>query len=550
MKRLFTITILLVGVFVSAAFAEERTNEQLINAARKVLYSNGGQRKASASGELAILRRNEQVSIVGYKDGRCAFIANDDSFEPVLGYTDDILPEILPPALEWWINAMDASLSERLAKGKKPNKTKPSAQYKAAVDMLISTQWGQSEPYNNLCPQYVVNNITRRYVTGCVATSMAQVMNYHEYPVKGIGSRSFYLYDDNGGRTRVYANFGNTTYDWNNMLDTYRGSNSYSYEEANAVATLMYHCGVSVEMGYAEDGSGALSKDASEALKKYFGYNASTRYYYRDIYHVDEWMDIIYGELNDGCPIIYGGARQDGGHSFVLDGYNESGLIHINWGWDGAGNGYFDISKADGYNQYQDLIRVRRADDDRINYSFASTWGLLENLTANISIKRLSLTTGAFVNFNEDTFNGYIGVMAMDTTSIQKTLLTTYQEKLTEVYHGYGYSRFPINCSIDGLADGTYRIFLVTKDDNDTDWQPVRSKEGICSNYLLTITNGSGTLKEDDSSWIYNTTTAIKEIEVKMPGKTSDKTFNLSGMEVGENHRGIIIRNGRKILNR
>lgn len=529
MKK-FIIAISLILSFTGVAFAEERSEQEILNAAKQVLNSNAMQRKTSINNEISILRKDEQLSIVGYRDGRWAFIANDNQFDAVLGYTDEAVVSEIPPALEWWIKAMDASLNMRLSEGKRQTKIMKAGKYSDAIEPLVTTKWNQDAPYNNLCPEYTVNYIKHKYVTGCVATSMAQVMNYHEHPVKGTGSNSYYLYDDKGTRTRVYANFGNTTYDWANMLDVYR-TNSYTAEEAKAVATLMYHCGVSVKMQYAQDGSGALSQDACTALAKNFGYHQNIKVYYRDIYHVDEWMDIVYRELNDKCPIIYGGARNDGGHSFVLDGYDATGKVHVNWGWGGQGDGYFDIAKLDGYSQMQDMVIVRKPDDTRYTDRFASTWGLVEPLTASIAITNVTMSASGIFNFNHHNFNGYIGVMIMDLASNKTQLLTKYDEKIVDFPFGYGYSKFNLKFNIGGLADGTYRIYFGTLDDNDTEWQPVRSKEGVCNSYILSMNSGQGSLKSDDSSkWIYDIITGIDEITIPQDGNSNGtRVFDITG---------------------
>lgn len=294
--------------FAGIAIAEERSEQEIINAAKQVLIPSGLHNRISINGDISILRKDEQLSVVGYEDGRLVFIANDDLFDAVLGYTDEPVTGELPPAMKWWMKAMNESLATYLINGKALKDSRPAPVYSEAIEPMITTKWDQGTPYNNLCPEYKENNIKKRYVTGCVATAMSQVMNYHQWPIKGKSSHSYYLYDENGTRTRLYANFGNTTYDWANMLDVYNKNATYTTEQAKAVSTLMYHCGVAVDMSYAKDGSGAYTKDASIALKKYFDYHQDIRTYYRDVIHVDEWMDMVYRELNDKCPILYGGS--------------------------------------------------------------------------------------------------------------------------------------------------------------------------------------------------------------------------------------------------
>ena len=179
MKRLFIAVFLTLGI-TTLSFAEKRSDLELINAAMQVLNSKGEQRRTSVNSEICILERAEQLTIVGYKDGRYAFIANDDSFEPVLGYTDEPVTGELPPAMKWWMKAMNESLATYLINGKALTDLRPAPVYSEAIEPMITTKWDQGTPYNNLCPEYKENNIKKRYVTGCVATAMSQVMNYHQ----------------------------------------------------------------------------------------------------------------------------------------------------------------------------------------------------------------------------------------------------------------------------------------------------------------------------------------------------------------------------------
>ena len=239
----------------------------------------------------------------------------------------------------------------------------------AVVGPLIQTTWDQDSPYWNLCPG---TGCSKAY-TGCVATAMAQVMNYWQWPKKGTGSHSYQPMDPNdpSSKSKRYstqsANFGNTTYDWANMKNSY--SSSYTDAEATAVATLMFHCGVATEMMYGNDndgGSGTYTVNygdwtdnscAQNALANFFGYKKSELTgYVRDGYsyggktYYQKWSDadwtaMVKAELDKNHPIMYGGASSAGGHSFICDGYNDQNYFHFNWGWSGENDGYFLLSK-------------------------------------------------------------------------------------------------------------------------------------------------------------------------------------------------------------
>ena len=187
-------------------------------------------------------------------------------------------------------------------------------------------KWNQDSPYNNLCP--IINiSTSKRAVTGCVATGMAQVMKYYQWPVTGTGSNS---YTTSTKHIPLSLNFSQTTFDWANMTETYNGSSSAA--QKNAVATLMYNCGVSVNMDYAES-SGAASTASAKALVNKFGYNPNIQHIDRRYYTRDEWKSIIKDELSAARPVLYGGDDGTSGHFFVCDGYDNNDFFHFNWGW-------------------------------------------------------------------------------------------------------------------------------------------------------------------------------------------------------------------------
>ncbi len=192
--------------------------------------------------------------------------------------------------------------------------------YTTAVEPLLKNiTWNQTKPYNNSCPS--------DYPTGCVATAMGQVMYYYRYPEHGIGSKT---YQWNG--QQLTANFGTTTYQWSNMQDKLT-VNSPSAAQS-AVATLLYHVGVSVNMNYgpaSEGGSGASPSYIAPALVRYFGYDKGCNLRSREYFTKTEWEATVRNELDNGRPILYGGYTVSAsGHSFVCDGYNQQGYYHIN----------------------------------------------------------------------------------------------------------------------------------------------------------------------------------------------------------------------------
>ena len=223
--------------------------------------------------------------------------------------------------------------------------------------LLGDIAWNQETPYNKLCPKYKGSKLS---ATGCVATAMAQVMMYYQYPKELKATIPAYTTTTN--KLKVKAISKGEKYDWDNMLPTYT-EGEYNTTQANAVAKLMFHCGAAVQMDYG-DSSGAWV--LPEDMSTYFGYDADLlQEVYRSFYTLAEWKEILDRELEAKRPILYGGVRSyERGHQFVCDGSDGEGLYHINWGWSGDSDGYFDITlldpdvsgtgagtSADGYNR-------------------------------------------------------------------------------------------------------------------------------------------------------------------------------------------------------
>lgn len=197
---------------------------------------------------------------------------------------------------------------------------------------LITAKWHQGCLYNCLCPTIETLPCGHAQV-GCVAVAMGQIMHYWKYPAIGWGSHSY----SNDG-SLLSADFGNTTYNWELMPDSLT-SNS-SEEEVEAVATLLFHCGVSVEMSYYDNGSGASSSEVPDAMKRYFSYS---KHLHREKKGNNaEWLALLKDCLDQQRPVFYSG-RGNGSHAFVCDGYDVNNLLHFNWGWGGSCDGYFAL---------------------------------------------------------------------------------------------------------------------------------------------------------------------------------------------------------------
>ena len=288
-------------------------------------------------------------------------VSADDFYRPIVGYSDNqnFDAENINPELGYMLNELIAGRSGRNTGVAVPE---VAAEWQSVMNSgalmsrnggreqfnLVQTQWDQGSPYNYYCPQAAGGPGGRVYA-GCVATAMSQMMKYWNHPLQGTGSHTNY----NSGFGPLSANFGETTYEWDKMPLKLR--NNSPQEEIEAVALLMYHCGIAVDMHYAIDGSGAYSQDVPSRIIQYFSYSNQATFRSRDSYTYANWAQMLKESFDMGWPVYYSGQGPEGGHAFVCDGYDDSGLFHYNWGWSGSGDGYFDFDQIE-YNSSDGAI--------------------------------------------------------------------------------------------------------------------------------------------------------------------------------------------------
>ena len=369
------------------------------------------------------------------EDKGFTIVSGDDRMPEVVGYSAQGTydPDHLPAnyvgfmkAYQETVEALlkgDAQVSGGLAEVRQWRAERAGSA--AVAPLLDGIKWDQREPYNNMCPLYEGTN---RSVTGCVATAMAQVMMYYQYPkelkttIKAYNTQTYGI--------QIPEISSGATYDWDNMLPDYSKSD-YNSAQADAVAKLMYHCGAAVKMDYGPS-SGANVTPA--ILATYFGYDADLMQdLTRTVFTLQQWMTLIDNELKAKRPILYSGQASDEGHEFVCDGSDGKGLYHINWGWGGYQDGYFDLtilqpqkggagsgSAVDGYNRNCSMIIGIAPDNGKVDEPLASypqimsinqnaqcgiTW--TKTTRANVSDNFLAEATTCFANQSTSDFIGY-----------------------------------------------------------------------------------------------------------------------------------------------
>jgi len=432
-------------------------------------------------------------------------VSGDDATKSILGYSDEgsFSAENMPVNVKNWLNFYQSEIKFAMENKwiQTPSESATASSLKSAstvAPLLGTIEWNQGEPYSILCPFDAAAN--EHALTGCVATAMAQIMKFHRWPVTGTGSHSY--------TSTVYGNlsedFSKTSYNWDNMLDNYSAS-SKSLQDT-AVAKLMYHMGVAAEMNYniaAKGGSGAFDNVAALALINFFGYDKDIQSYPRAFYTNTDWKNLIKNELNVSRPVFYSGTSKNGGHAFVCDGYDSNDLFHINWGWGGFCNGYFELSALDpfsegtggavgGFYENQAFIAGIQKDDNS-NNSVYQIGIYSKGLTStqysfsNISTHNFDVNLG-FANLGIQSFSGSMGLGLYKNGTFIKVLKTL--DFQIPSYQGSSNYNF-IGLSLKSIAAGTdYQIQSIYKPTGSTTWYPFKGTTSL-NNYLNVVISGT-----------------------------------------------------------
>lgn len=281
----------------------------------------------------------------------------DERVDAILGYSYDtpFLAENLPDATKDILKNYQRQISYARANNiNTKTKAFTRAVDRKPVPYMVTAQWGQYAPYNEFCPTAA----GRKMDTGCVATAMAQIMYYHKHPQKGTGSHSYVW-----NKQTLSADFGKTNYHIDKLKDFYNGD-ATSESDRKLIGTLLYHCGVSVNMNYLRGGGGDADIDGYP-FSAYFGYSDSYYWINPEDYNDEEsLMAKIYDELSHGRPLLAGGVNSHYGHAYVCDGYDTGDYLHYNLGWEGNSDGYYkgvivEVEGDEPYNTTQYLAGLR-----------------------------------------------------------------------------------------------------------------------------------------------------------------------------------------------
>lgn len=427
-------------------------------------------------------------------------VAGDDILGNIIGYSNEgsFSMEGAPSNLKAWLNTYAQYAKEAT---KHAAKSIQQAGIPVVAPLLGNIKWGQGSPYNAKCPTYTSQGSTTNYYVGCVATAMAQIMQYYKYPSTGTGSHS---YTSNIGT--LSADFGNTTYHWDDMLDSYSGASTQT--QRDAVATLCAHLGISVNMTYEPSGSGAYSQMVSGALKNYFGYDKGISYISRDYYTSSEWMAFIKNELDAKRPVFYSASNDDGlgGHAFVCDGYDSNDFVHINWGWEGKSNGYFMVnylnpddlgigSGSGGYNTGQEIIIGIQPSGKTNAIKFTpAIYGYTRFSASAYGGACLAMTY--LENQDTDDFTGnFAAVLSQDGKVVkvlcsQSVTVKGVDPTRSNLFDFVQLTMRDIPTTAD-VSDGNYQLRFAYRTSDADDWILLRHSKGLPSYADVTASNGT-----------------------------------------------------------
>ena len=535
----------------NTSLAGERTEREMLSIAETQLAKGGKTRSAQNIEKLADER---MYAVYGNNEQGFVIISRDDSFTPVLAYSDTKFDQTnLPDGMQWWLGAITARMESEAPRA-----------YTRALDYtptpaLCATQWGQGDPYNFLAPLFNGSHAP----SGCVATAMSQIMKYFEYPAQGKGKG---YYTINGSSSRVNENIEGI-YEWDKMQNKYDVS-SLTDELRMPVARLLKDAALATNMNYGADGSGAFSVIASRGFAYNFSYDSLALHcYYREYFSNEMWMNTIYSELSSGRPVLYTGASASGGHAFIVDGFDADGKVHVNWGWNGSCDGYYDIadltpvddkgkSTMGSYNDEQSMVygfKCKETPDEGETY--ASLWctsgGASDSYTLGVEGKLLKVQSPVIFNFHFLWFWGKLGAnfVNMDGDSSKDVFIKIGQD-LNNIPTFRGTDNINSSVFMTKVKPGKYKVYLASWAINEEKCQPIRCQGGA-PYYEVTITS-DGETSISEQKWFddYNSETGI--ISAKADNKTTNAIYDLQGRPRGTDPsalpKGIYIINGKKVV--
>ena len=482
--------------------------------------------RQSAGVELRTLSGDKARYYYIYNRGSNAgfvIIAGDDELTPYIGYatTGQVLEQDMPEQLRAFLKACQERIDELTSSVGLRSSLRPTprtATEPAQIAPLLGNiQWNQSAPWNNQTP---TDNQGEHMPVGCVATAYTQVMRYHQWPTQGEGTFS---YTEERSNRQHSVDYGATTYDWAHMPEQYNDPSSATSEETQALSTLAYHAGVAVEMMYASSGSGSYTPLVARALADHFRYDKRVSFKSRSNYTQSSWEQMLRAELIAARPVVYSGTGSGGGHAFVCDGYDMEGLFHINWGWGGMSDGYFNLNylvpsdlgigggAGGGFSLGQGAVVGIKPDktgsSQRQESSLVTTWRFGMTFTEGTLDASAEYTVGLTTDATPYDGSVTYGVTKVGTTDTLYLDQYARNARIDGLYQGFSIDPEELQLS-NHIGVGTWDIFLAYRHTDamgQTAWRPCgqheRAKEQYRHTYTITQeSDGSYVVTEEASS--------------------------------------------------
>ncbi len=610
MKKYFSLAILL---FVGMVYAEaSHVNEQEARQKAEAFFMTGVGTRSMADRlirvYLPLMTKSPSWSVTdapiyvyNKEGGGYVIISGDDRTSSVLGYSEKgrIDGNRLPVNLKSWLQGYVRKI-ERLEKVTIQSNETRAGSSKTEIRPKLKTAWGQDYPYNLHTPElHVVWNDMERTVnaaTGCVATAMAQVMNYYRYPNATLETlESYEGTSDIPVMTEDYAVPdtvkdvewvteeipAGSVIDWDNIVDNYdlmdvdgNVFSIYKNTEAQieAVSRLIQYCGAATDMQY---GLESLTWDGPllTGLIEVMGYEDVYALYAKE-FNAQGWIDAVYQELATAGPVQFGGSCPTmGGHQFVIDGYqsrNGKDYFYVNWGWDGEDNGYMlldvlepgwiinDSGKSEGFTEEQciicgmgpngkgvtkcpfegvflDLFEMGKDGKTYTRRSQADSFDVNDYSISWVNIHKPIVTAVPAIVALDDDNQIVTGTVFADVETGMDMEFFQYWGVDSEQYH----KPFPFG---DGLGDGTYTVAAVTFEPGTEDWVLMENSENF--SVKVTVSGNKATFINSDIQ------TSVTPVVFKPSIDTGTSWYSLSGVQhdAKPTGKGIYIHNGQKIL--
>lgn len=475
MKRIFLTVLSLLCVAV-LSFADTVSLSRATAAAREFLAANGtrstqvGLTMVWDGTDTATRTSGEPAFYVFNCDGGgFVVISAEDAARPVLAFseTGSFTTESMPDNIRAWFEGYGRQVEYlRSAKVQAPseaaelwNGISRSGLCSASTVNLNTPTWSQEAPFNNLCP--MVDN--QQSYTGCVCTSICEVMHHHRWPAKGQGTLPSYTYKTDKGRSRTQAGHTLTaTYDWDKMPSKF--SVKYTSEQATQVARLMFDVAVMIQSqfngmdGKYTFGTAAYDRDVIPAMVSYMDYDSSAVLLFRDQYSDARWAEMLRSELDAGRPMIYDGDGNSGGHCFVVDGYKSDDYFYINWGWSGLNNGWFALSSfvVAGYDFLYGqgcVFGLRKNEGGRSTNQLAlysdNGSGGLTLASGTVGTSTFQMNVDVIYNFGSFNYEGRLAFVLMDRNDTVKEVISGDVKISLEPLYG---TRGKVSCTLSEAA--------------------------------------------------------------------------------------------------